>query len=399
MSTKKEETQKKERNMMYEQQIKYSPFNDLKELQETINNDIKPLKYAAIIHDKDVNEQGNPIPPHFHCMFIFENPRSITSIAKILREKPQYIQKWNNRKENGLSYLVHATTGATEDGKYLYDPTEVIANFDYPVELAKIKVKAEKTKRNNNITLLLDLLYNGEITREQLENQLTGSEYAGYKKKIEDVYHKYLQDKAKIFKEQMIAENREIQVIWISGIAGVGKTRFAVEQAEKTEKPFFISGSSRDIFQDYKGEQTIILDELRPNSLTYLDLLRILDPFGRQVNVPSRYQDKPLSCDLIIVTSPFNPIEFYCKLLGIGPNDYNSQINIDTADSFEQLLRRITLTIEINEKKIAPVAFNIKERCFKPIRSAGRKNPYYKGKKANTITQKETKSRFNAMFN
>ena len=42
-------------------------------------------------------------------------------------------------------------------------------------------------------------------------------------------------------------------------------------------------------------------------------LLRILDPHGidSQVMAPCRYNDKPLACDLIIITTPYMPSEFY----------------------------------------------------------------------------------------
>lgn len=61
----------------------------------------------------------------------------------------------------------------------------------------------------------------------------------------------------------------EVQVIWLTGPAGTGKTSLAKEYAKKKGQPYFIAGSSRDIFQGYAGEHTLILDELRPKTITY----------------------------------------------------------------------------------------------------------------------------------
>lgn len=94
----------------------------------------------------------------------------------------------------------------------------------------------------------------------------------------------------------------------------------------------------------------MIIDELRADMMKYPDLLRILDPFGSQVMAPSRYSDKPLVCDLILITSPYNPAEFYGELFG--------KTNGDSVDGLEQLLRRITLTVEMDTSHIRAVEYD-----------------------------------------
>lgn len=47
------------------------------------------------------------------------------------------------------------------------------------------------------MTEKLDDLYNGKITREELEDSLTGALYARYKRQIDDIYAKRLTDEAK----------------------------------------------------------------------------------------------------------------------------------------------------------------------------------------------------------
>lgn len=67
----------------------------------------------------------------------------------------------------------------------------------------------------------------------------------------------------------MAEEGKRVQVIWIYGPAGTGRTWLAKEYAAKANQPFYISGSSRDIFQTYAGEHTLIMDEFRPYTIQY----------------------------------------------------------------------------------------------------------------------------------
>lgn len=227
-----------------------------------------------------------------------------------------------------------------------------------------------------SIKMLLDLLYNGSISKDELEERLTGSQYGRFKNQIENVYAKYLQNQAEQFRKKMIEQNKSVKVIWIYGASGTGKTSLAKEYAEKAEQEYFVTGSSRDIFQNYKGEHTLIMDELRPNVIPYADLLRILDPYENNKMLPARYHDKALACDLIIITTPYNPYEFYQEIFGdISTMPVYARRKLAT-DSFEQLLRRLSLVIEMNEYWINAVEYDSKTGTFNYIKNAQKKNVY-----------------------
>lgn len=168
----------------------------------------------------------------------------------------------------------------------------------------------------------------------------------------------------------MAAQGRKVKVIWIYGVSGVGKTRLALAYAEKLGQSYYITGSSRDLFQNYKGEHTLIIDELRPNVIPYQDLLRLTDPFGTQVMAPARYHDRALACDTIIVTSPYDPIKFYFGLR-----------SVQSVDSYRQLLRRIELMLQMDARYIYPVHFNAHVINYyggvlEPIPGMEEPNPY-----------------------
>ncbi len=370
MNKSKTPSVKKSKNMMYEQQLTYLPAKTLENLVDLVGKKLKPKRYAAILHDKDVNEKGQPAKPHIHVMLSFDNARSINNVAKLLGDKAQYVETWNGNSNNGYAYLIHATDNART--KYQYDISEVKANFDYPALMKKITAEVKKADTfgdSAKIKNLLNLLYIGAISKSEVENQLTGAQYAKARKQIEDVWAKYQQNYAIQWRKEMKASGKTVTVIWIFGDAGTGKSSFAKYYAQKTGNPYCMSGSSRGIFETYQGEHTLILDELRPDSIPYHDLLRILDPFGmsEQVMSPSRYNDKALTCDLIIITTPYSPLRFYYAIFGCKPN---------MIDGFEQLNRRITLTINMTDTEIFTASYDHTKNDFVIDPASRRPNQY-----------------------
>ena len=363
----------KSTNMMYVQQLAHLPAKDLDTLKDVVEQKVQPKRYAMILHNQETDKEGNPRPPDIHVMMTFDNARHLDAVAKILGDKPQYLEAWDSNHENGYAYLVHATKKAREEGKHQYDPSEVIANFDYPSFLVQVQTKAANTAQPKDLSAknLLDALYAGVLPKEEVERRMTGSQLAYYKRQIDTVWQKVLENQAAEWRKEMIAQGRQVTVIWLYGTSGTGKTRFAKAIAKKTEQPYYVSGSSRDIFQSYAGEHTIILDELRPCVMAYQDLLRILDPYGLSSNVmaPARYSDKPLVADLIIVTSPFSPYAFWSKQFG-GPEGQA----LAQTDGFDQLNRRISLTMEMQNATINLMVYDDANRNYTMWRS--RSNPY-----------------------
>lgn len=375
------------KNMMYTQQLEYLPAKTVENLTALIEK-TSPRKYALIVHDKDVNEQGEPVKDHVHVMLSFENARSINSIAKALGDEPQYMQMWKRQSGNGYSYLIHRTRDSSD--KHQYSPEEVTANFNYLEDMRRITEEVERSRQTTDSRILLDSLYKGEISKEELEKRLCGSQYGRMKRQIEDVWSKRLQFQAAEWREEMKKSGKQIKVIWISGKSGTGKTSLAREYAEKTDQPYFITGSSRDIFQNYSGEHTIIIDEFRAGMMKYPDLLRILDPFGCQVMAPSRYSDKPLVCDLILITSPYDPEEIYCQLFTDSPED--------SVDSLEQLLRRITLTIKMDEDHIRAVEYDRDAKKYRIVENAEKKNHYSTKHREKDCPASNPQDLFESMF-
>lgn len=373
--------------MMYTQQMEHLPFRTREELEERIKTKLDPKKYAiSEVHDKDMDEDGNPVKEHIHVMLCFQNARSLKNVASILGDKPQYLEKWDERANNGFAYLIHATAGAKV--KAQYSPEKVLANFPYAEELKKQTLEVLKKKSRQKIDVLLDAYYNEEMTLDELEQELTGAQYGRYKKQIDNITSKILERHADIWRQDMVKNNRRVKVIWIYGAAGTGKTSLARTIAKQDGRAYYVSGSSRDVFQSYNGEHILILDELRSNVIPYHDLLRILDPFGNQERImaPARYSDKSLACDLIIITTPFNPVDFYDEIFD----------DINTVDSLEQLVRRITITLYVNSDSISAVRYCQERRHYYAVPDAECDNPY--SQKNRPDSEIDVLEEFNQMF-
>lgn len=340
-------TNKKAKNMMYTQQLSHLKLNSVDEIYDKFEA-LNPKRLALIIHDKDI-ENGKPIPPHIHAMLSFKNARSLANVANSVKDQPQYIEQWTGNSNNGYAYLIHATDNARD--KHRYKEDEVRANFDYPALIREIQEKVLKTTQANDVKLLLNAFKNRQISKQELEERLTGFEYGRLRNQIENINIMLLKEESEKWRVQAKAQGKTVKVIWIYGAAGTGKSSLAKEYAQSQEQSYYMSGSSRDLFQSYNGEHTIILDDIRAGNLSYIDFLRITDPYGIESGVyaPARYHDKPLACDLVIITAPMSPYQFYAHSV----NSYERYF-----DGFDQMLRRIGLTIFMNMEYIYRAVFN-----------------------------------------
>lgn len=361
-STKSDSKQaKRYRQFMYVQDLTHLKVKptELKEILEKSGAE----KWGFILHDKDFKEdlgesgtdgtlsnEGEKqalspseeasktlIRQHFHVVLKFENAHTIASIAKLFKDEGQYVQVWKGKIENAWSYLLHKTNGAKN--KYQYKPDDVTANFDFKKEIKKIEDRVKRSR--SNISAKIQSYTEGEITKSQLIDEIGILEYAKRKRTLDAV-----EQLLEVRRQQAWLKDfkgKKCKVIWIWGKAGSGKTTLAKNLFEKNKYSYTILGSSKDPFQPYsciedKGKN-IILDDLRPNTIEYDDLLRILDPYQHSKMGPARYHDRPLTLEKIIITTPYSPAEFY-----------TATKNIDAkVDTFDQLKRRITKIIKLNK--------------------------------------------------
>lgn len=337
------------RGVMYVQQLDKIKFSSLNALKKRIQSLNKLTRFALIVHDKDTDENNKLVKPHVHVMLEFEAPRMITAVAKELDENPEHFESMTKHSKNGINngfaYLTHRTENASK--KYQYDPSKVIANFDYQSFLEKMKKEIGENRYMGKVGInnLLSDFVNGKLSKTEAKEIAKNSrpgQFAYICRKIDESEIQMEELKADKWIQEMQTKHEPKRVIWIYGTAGVGKTTLAKMIAENIDKEYFTTGSSRDYFQNYHGEHCVLIDELRPNVIEYSDLLRMLSPYDYDCNVPSRYHDHRLIANNIIITSPFSPGEYYTH-----------QRNLNTkVDAFQQLHRRLKYVIQVGPLKI-----------------------------------------------
>ena len=342
---------------MFVQQIDYFKTSNIQSIIKELTDVLKPIRFAGILHDKDIGSDGTAVAPHIHLILQFESARSLNNLAKLTKQPIQCFEQWRGSINNAYSYLVHHTS--SDQDKYQYSPKEVIANFDYLLLLDTIEKNVTKRYEINDTMIidnLLDLLYTGDITKSEIEQRLTGSQYAKARQKIETVYLKRLETQAELWRQEMINKNEIVTIIWLFGKAGTGKTRLARQYAEQYDLNYFITGSIRDPFQQYNLEHVIILDELRPHQFDYSDLLKMFDPYNVKAMASSRYFDKPLLANVYIITSPYSPYNFFLEL--------TKKKQTSHIDSWGQLMRRLTLVIEISKEYLQFYKYSPLDQMF-----------------------------------
>ena len=149
-------------------------------------------------------------------------------------------------------------------------------------------------------------------------------------------------------------KNRNIDVIFMSGPTGVGKTTFAKNYCEKAGLSYCVSSSSNDPMQDYKGQDVLILDDLRDDSFKFSDMLKLLDNHTKST-VSSRYHNKGFIGSLIIITSAKPLNDWYFDVL---------------KEDKEQLYRRIKYQYQFDNKTIKIFQFDDKLHRYEYAGSA-----------------------------
>lgn len=347
--------------------------------QRLYNNNMVVEEMHCIIHDKDVREVwDNAVsnyvieqkPDHIHCLVRFAKINgklyggTPSKVAQAIGVEPQYIEKPHKGKfayDNMLAYLIHAK----DEDKHLYDASEVVSSGCYkdgkPLfrpyadyynerkkewEAGRIKKKNDKARVDADI--LEEMILTGQVCRNQI--LLTDEYYDIYarnKRRCEDALDTYAQHK--IAKTVQAMENGEfkLSVLFITGQSGSGKSMFTdnmTRQIIKDVKEQYnedwtvCSVAASNPFDEYNGEEVLIMDDLRGMSLTASDWLKLLDS-DRANYGGARYRNKRMACRVVIINSEKDVLEFFYYLKNSGGGD--------RSEAMDQFFRRIMARVKV----------------------------------------------------
>lgn len=326
----------------YVQQLKHLKVN-LNEIEDIIERHKTIKEWAYIIHDKDIDKDGNPKEPHIHLYLNFgKSGASFETVAKWFKDEVQYVCRVKGRKGDMLMYLSHEN--APE--KHQYSTKEIISNFDINkaiIEDRELHSLIEETERT------VFEFAREEITYAQANNRLKVLRHSCKNTELLDELLTAFDKVQKLWKQQCTMSTkgkRDMKIIFIHGDSGSGKSTFAELYAKmlcekKGYRDFCRSSASNDILQDYMGEDILILDDYRDvdestgKSENLTDVLKMLDPYFASSS-KSRYTNKTFMGKLVIITSTKDPLLWF----------------EGTKEQRWQFFRRISMLIEIDKDTV-----------------------------------------------
>ena len=280
---------------------------DMEQLPSIIADKSNCIKdYAYIIHNQDIysseDEKRNPEhqagttkSPHIHLImrFVQNQPQQFDSIAGWFNIQQQFVSKIIGRWEDAVLYLTHQN--APE--KYQYGVSDVVSNFN-------VQTIIDHAKDRKKLDHILTQILNGEIREFNKTLKIDNLTLIYHSKQINEAF------KLRAEHLQATKQNRNTEVIFITGESGAGKTTLAKKIAEQRNLAYYISSGSNDVLDGYGQQPCLILDDVRPSCLGLSDLLKLLDNHTAS-SVKSRYKNKYLNCELIILTSVLDLDTFY----------------------------------------------------------------------------------------
>lgn len=330
--------------------VLYPESDDLKAIIQAIESSKSPIKrYAYILHDKDVKEDGTPIKPHYHVIVDVggdRGPYSLNALSRLLGLPLHRLELSKQPFKYRCAYLIHLFSLE----KYQYSTEEVIANFDFEKVIQKLK--REKNPINKR-ALKDDLVF--EIAENRVKNIKEALHYLinqGLGKS--EAYDLLADYHLKIERCLRIRSNTEDEVneqitVYISGKSGVGKSTLAKKIAENHGYNFFTGAVfGHDILSGYNNEDCLILDDFRKEDFSqrWQFLLQLLDPYNRGY-IYSRYANKNTANLKMVIITSIEPFDTVLSFLAKTRNE-----------DLMQIKRRVPFILEMDEQHITEKQFN-----------------------------------------
>lgn len=252
---------------------------------------------------------------HTHLYIVLKNPVRWTTIAKRFPDVHRDMVIRGTSQQN-RDYVF-------KEGKWLSDPKADTNHRDSHEEFGELP--NERPGKRTDLDELYSMIKDGYSTYEILEHN---PKYLLQVEKIERV-------RQLIFEQQFKDVWRNLDVTYIWGVTGVGKTRYVMDKYGYTN--VYRVTDYKHPFDGYKGEDVILFDEFR-SDIRMGDMLKILD--GYPVELEARYANK---------TACYTKV-YFCT-------------NIDICNQYPNIQQEEPLTWKAFLRRINRVKMHESEEC------------------------------------
>lgn len=299
------------------------------------------VEFAIVIHDRDVSYGTKLVEPHIHGYIDFPKQFDLVKVAGVLgieRERIETPKSKGGRQYsriNALAYLIHAK----DKDKYQYPVSDVetFGTLDYENFIKQNKDDFEKysaTRKREKSDESLDLIYDKVVSGQLSEDDILDDENMRYlwshnQQKFDEAFKAYGKISSRLTLQAIERGEFKPTVIYIHGRSGAGKTFFAnelvnriIEKAKEQEYNWkTYHAGTKNIFDEYFGEEIILLDDPRYDSLLPSDWLKLLDPLNKS-HLSARYKNKLVIGRLIVITNYMSLVDFFGQIQKEDLNQY-----------------------------------------------------------------------------
>lgn len=361
-------------------------------LDELRDQGVKVESLAVVFHDRDTDDEGNA--KGLHCHFVIEYANGATK-SSTLEKTGAEDRNLENVKSKGSAYryLTHTTDEAMNDGKTRYSVDELhcwvwksedegegrlepvtgdaleawyrkqiqgktgsnARKPDLQGALADMteEVKAGRLKPRQD---LLELWLHANAGAYMMNAQDITLFLKKNRKGFEEDWRQYIES----YKHCKRAEGRNLRLVYISGLGGVGKTKLASDLADLIAKRKYKMADQRDrgdyVYEasvgengtfdplgKYTTEPICVLDDLNPSRMKSPETFLRLFETNKCPQVSSRNSDVFFFSDYAFLTKAIH-VETWVKKLC---KDEEDDLNIK-----QQVMRRFRLYIDLRDDRV-----------------------------------------------
>ncbi len=294
-----------------------------RKFQITVNNPVEhDFSHDMII---DILTNSNPVyfclcdekgqTYHTHIYVCYENAVYFSTMKK--RFPTAHIEAARGSSADNRDYI-------RKEGKYL-DSEKKETNLPETFFEFGIMPK-DKTSKNESVSeQVFEMVKNGYSNIEII------TAFPSYGTKINNLNTL----RQEVLNEKYSKENRNVEVIYIFGDTGSGKTRFVMDNFNYND--IYKVSNYEHPFDNYNGQKVLLLDEFR-SGLPINDLLQYLDIYP--CRLPARYSDKVACFDKVYIISNEDLTHLY------------TNIQIEKPETYNALLRRISKVLYFKKNDI-----------------------------------------------